>query len=140
MARRGKKSQPRTKKPVQFRLLDITKGLIVGNIVTQSLFRTNMYEFITGRIDGAFKPGGDGQAFITLPEIVGFASSPFGIGEKATNSVADVLRVNVMRPGVIPLMIGSLVLAGPVVKATKNILRPVTTPLNKSLRQFGVAV
>jgi len=138
MARKKAKRKSRGKAPL--RVLNVAQGLIVGNAITQGLFRTNLWEFTTGRIGGVYRPGGDGQSTITLPEIAGFASTPFGLGEKATNTIGDVLKVNIQRPGVIPMVIGTMILAGPLMKVFKKALRPIITPINRQLKDTGVAL
>jgi hypothetical protein len=137
---RKKTAKRRSRRKTPIRLIPVAKGLIVGNAVTQGLFRTNLWEFTTGRIGGEFRPGGDGQKNITLPEILGFASSPWGMGVNATNSIGDVLKVNVMRPGALPLMIGTVLLTAPITKILTKALRPVITPINRTLKDSGVAL
>lgn len=87
MARRKsrKKSSPRRSKTTN--VLGLAQSVILGNAVTQGLFNTNMYEFVTGRINGAYTPGAIGQsAQITLPELLGA-----GMGVAATGGLASAL-------------------------------------------------
>jgi hypothetical protein len=60
MAKRKMKRKSRRKQPVK--LLNVAQGLVVANALTGAVFQTNAFEFLTGRINGAFKPGGDGQS------------------------------------------------------------------------------
>lgn len=70
MARR-KTKKTRRSSPKRTNILNIAQSVILGNAVTQGLFNTNMYEFVTGRISGAYNPGQDGGSNITLPELLG---------------------------------------------------------------------
>lgn len=81
MARRKSKKSSRRSSPKRTNLLNVAQSVILGNAVTSTLFNTNMYEFVTGRIDGAYTPGAFGQSSqITLPELL-------GAGMNVTNSV-----------------------------------------------------
>ena len=72
MARRKSRKSNRRSSPKRTNVLNIAQSVILGNAVTQGLFNTNMYEFVTGRIDGAYSPGAFGQSSqITLPELLG---------------------------------------------------------------------
>lgn len=71
MARRRKKTQTR-RQPKKTNLLNVAQSVIIGNAVTQGLFNTNMFEFATGRIGGAYTPGALAESNqITLPELLG---------------------------------------------------------------------
>ena len=62
----------RRSSPKRTNLLNVAQSVILGNAVTTTLFNTNMYEFVTGRINGAYTPGSTGQGSqITLPELFG---------------------------------------------------------------------
>lgn len=72
MARRKSRKKTRRSSPKRTNLLNVAQSVILGNAVTETLFNTNMYEFVTGRINGAYTPGAIGQgAQITLPELFG---------------------------------------------------------------------
>lgn len=138
MAKKKGKSRSRGKQPI--RLLNVAQGVLVGNVITTSLFRSNLYEFATGRKDGAFRPGGDGQSFITFPEMIGFGDSSFGLGTSATNTVGDVVMNNLKRPGVAGAMVATIILAKPAFKLGKRALGPVIRPINRQLKGTGVAL
>lgn len=138
MAKRKMKRRSRKKQPI--RLLNVAQGVLVGNVITTSMFQSNLFEFVTGRKDGAFRPGGDGQSFVTLPELIGFADSPFGLGKTATNSLGDVVMTNLKRPGVAGAMIATIVLAKPAFKFGKQTLGGVIRPINRQLKGTGVAL
>lgn len=72
MARRKSRKNTRRSSPKKTNLLNVAQSVILGNAVTSTLFNTNMYEFVTGRINGAYSPGAIGQGSqITLPELFG---------------------------------------------------------------------
>lgn len=72
MARRKSRKSTRRSSPKKTNLLNVAQSVILGNAVTSTLFNTNMYEFVTGRIDGAYTPGAFSQSSqITLPELLG---------------------------------------------------------------------
>jgi len=72
MARRKSRKKTRRSSPKRTNLLNVAQSVILGNAVTSTLFNTNMYEFVTGRINGAYTPGAIGQGTqITLPELFG---------------------------------------------------------------------
>ena len=138
MARR-KAAKRRTKKQ-PIKLLNIAQGVVVGSALTQGFFGTSLIEFTTGRINGAFKPGGDGQSNVTLPELLGFASTPAGLGTGATNSLVDVMKANFLKPGTPTMVVGTLLLAGPAFKLGKRAMAPLLRPINKQLKMTGVVL
>jgi len=72
MARRRKTTKRRRSSPRKTNLLNVAQSVILGNAVTEGLFNTNMFEFVTGRIGGAYTPGAISQSDqITLPELLG---------------------------------------------------------------------
>lgn len=71
MARR-KTKKTRRSSPKRTNILNVAQSVILGNAVTSTLFNTNMYEFVTGRIGGNYTPGAaDQSSQITLPELLG---------------------------------------------------------------------
>jgi hypothetical protein len=88
MARRRSKAKSR-RAPKKTNLLNVAQSVILGNAVTQTLFNTNMYEFVTGRIDGSFTPGAAGQSSqITLPELLG---AGMGVGVQTQNFLGQTI-------------------------------------------------
>lgn len=72
MVRRRTRKTTRRSSSKKTNLLNVAQSVILGNAVTTTLFNTNMYEFVTGRINGAYTPGAAGQSLqITLPELLG---------------------------------------------------------------------
>ena len=71
MARRRRAIKKRSS-PKKTNILNVAQSVIIGNAVTQGLFNTNMFEFATGRIGGAYTPGALAQSNqVTLPELLG---------------------------------------------------------------------
>jgi len=94
MARRRTKSKSRRSSPKKTNVLNLAQSVILGNAVTQGLFNTNMYQFVTGRIDGAYTPGALSQSSqITLPELLGA-----GMGVQASGGLSV--------PGASPIVSG----------------------------------
>jgi len=78
MARRRMARKKRRSAPKRTNLLNVAQSVIIGNAVTQGLFNTNMYEFATGRIGGAYTPGAISQSnMVTLPELLGAGMGTF---------------------------------------------------------------
>lgn len=138
MAKRKMQRRSRKKQPV--RLLNVAQGLLIGNVLLEGAFQTNVFEFVTGRKNGVFNPGGDNRGFITLPEILGFADTPYGFGKSNTNSFQDVVMTNLKRPGVIGSMVVTTMLAKPAFRLGKKALGPVIRPINRQLKGTGVAL
>lgn len=83
MARRRTNRKSRRSSPRKTNILNLAQSVILGNAVTQGLFNTNMYEFVTGRIGGTYTPGAIGESSqITLPELLGA-----GMGVQATGGL-----------------------------------------------------
>jgi len=137
MAKRKMKRRSRKTQPV--RLLNIAQGVLVGNVVTEAMFQTNLMEFVSGRIDGSFLPGSDGSFRVTLPELIGFGDNKIG-GMSADKTLGGVIRSNLERPGVTGAMIATLILAKPAFKLGKRTLGGVIRPINRQLKGTGVAL
>jgi hypothetical protein len=89
MARRRTRSKARRSSPKKTNLLNVAQSVILGNAVTQTLFNTNMYEFVTGRIDGSYTPGAASQSSqITLPELLG---AGMGVGVQTQNFLGQTI-------------------------------------------------
>jgi hypothetical protein len=138
MARR-KSAKRRTKKQ-PIKLLNIAQGIVVGNAITNAFFKTSLLEFATGRINGGFNPGGDGPDHITLPELVGFATRPGGMGVNSTMTTSLQIRNNIMREGAGTALVATLLLAGPAFKLGTKAMAPLLRPINKQLKQTGVVL
>lgn len=94
MARRRTKAKSR-RAPKKTNLLNVAQSVILGNAVTQTLFNTNMYEFVTGRIDGSFTPGAAGQSSqITLPELLGAGMGTVSTIAAPSGSIYGAIQSN----------------------------------------------
>lgn len=51
---------------------------MLTDVLTQSAFKTNPIEFITGFTSGGYNPGRDGSSVITMPELLGAGPGGFG--------------------------------------------------------------
>jgi hypothetical protein len=69
MARRKKATRRRT--ATRISLTGLAESYIIGSAATKALTGNNLMEFVTGRLNGEFKPGADGGQNISLPEILG---------------------------------------------------------------------
>jgi len=107
MARR-KSKKTRRSSPKRTNVLNIAQSIILGNAVTTTLFNTNMWEFVSGKVGGSTFDNSTGsqwsQANITLPELVGFGmnvqggqdrDSYSGYGGIHSGTLADQIKLNV---------------------------------------------
>jgi hypothetical protein len=113
MARRRTR-KPARRQPKKTNLLNVAQSVIIGNAVTQGLFNTNMFEFATGRIGGAYTPGSISESNkITLPELLGagMGSHTYKIGGQSTQyGGSSTQTVNIGYGGVVaPATLGSVV-------------------------------
>lgn len=86
MARRKSRKMKRRSSPKKTNLLNVAQSVILGNAVTTTLFNTNMWEFVSGRVDGNTQAVSSGSIYtqgqITLPELVGFGMNRGYQGEQ----------------------------------------------------------
>lgn len=111
---------------------------MVANAVTQGLFKTNLWEFATGRVDGEYKPGRDGSWTITLPELLG--AGPGGVGGMYGSTVGGFTGAVSKNFGQNWFnMMGQVILIPIIGKAAQKFLRkPVLNPANKVLKMAGI--
>ena len=142
-------------------LLGLAQSIVIGNAVTQGLFRTNMYEFVTGRIDGNPSNITSGNVFysqqITLPELLGAGLGkmsgeaggpmgvagyggvvPFGAGPGQGANFTDQVMKNVRAGGV--QMATTLVVAPIAFKVFSKLARKPRAEFNKLARTVGLPV
>lgn len=106
------------------------------------MFNTNLVEFLTGRVNGNFRPGADGSNILTLPELLGVG--PGGIGGnfgtmKGHTSLSESLMTNLRKNG--PKMFIAVVGIPMVANVAKKMLRkPVILPANRLLKSTGLDV
>lgn len=104
------------------------------------MFQTNIVEFLTGRVNGKFRPGSDGSSVLTLPELIGIG--PGGIGGNygpGRGPLSAEVSMNLkngggkMLAGIILIPIAANVL-------TKVLRKPVLLPANRMLKAVGLDV
>ena len=138
----SKSSRRRTSKPKP-NLTNIAVSAAVGNAVTQGMFNANLVDFFTGRQDGVYKAGRDGSQRITLPEILGAGSIPFGGNYAGTAGKYDSLGNSLMsnlKANAIPMTIAVIGIPMIAKVATKVLRKPVLTPANKLIKMTGLDV
>lgn len=159
MARRRMKRKTARRAPKRTNLLNVAQSVIIGNAVTEGLFNTNMYEFATGRINGAYTPGALTQSNqITLPELLGAGmgvrgqiSTQFGGqtytsggtqvgygGVAAPNTFTSVVQANLQANGV--KMLTTLIAAPIVFKVVGKLAAKPRREFNKVAKMVGLPV
>ena len=99
-------------------------------------------EFITGRVDGKYRPGADGSNILTLQELLG--AGPGGLGGNygsmtGHTSLSESLTTNLKKNWM--SMAVSVVLIPVAAKTiTKLIRKPVILPANRMLKSVGLDV
>lgn len=140
MARRKSKKQAR-RKNTAFSIAGAAESLILANAALRATAGTNVVEFLTGRVNGAFKPGGDGYSIITLPELLGFNANGFDAsrigGNYGTKTARDALMYNLETNGLKSL--GTLIVTPIAFRFGKKLLRKPIGATNKALRMSGLA-
>ncbi|MGB1633084.1 MAG: hypothetical protein ACPHEN_06810 [Candidatus Poseidoniaceae archaeon] len=153
MARRRTKRKTR-RSPQKTNLLNVAQSVILGNAVTEGLFNTNMYEFVTGRINGAFEPGSVATSSqITLPELLGagfgatetmrqgqfgaIVSSASGYGG-VHGSFGEAVKSNLQANGV--QMMSTLILTPIAFKVVSKLASKPRREFNKLARTVGLPV
>ena len=123
--------------------MNLAVSAAVANGVTQGLFNTNLVEFMTGTVDGKYKPGADGSQIITLPELLGAGSAKFGGNYAGAagryDTLGNTLKTNFQSnfPAMAMAVVGIPIFAK---VATKVLRKPVLTPANKLLKMTGLDV
>jgi len=151
MARR-KTKRPRRAKFTGINLLSAAEGYVQTSIWTEKLFNVNPYEFVTGIVDGKYKPGADGGSRISIPELLGAGSGGIGgnFGSYATdlpNAIARNLTgdwKSDKKPGVQDVAVGLIMpafqtaLVGVGFKFGKKLTSKPRAAVNRQLKNFGL--
>ncbi len=116
----------------------VAESALLANAVTKAAFNTDIQEFLTGKVNGEYKPGRDGSQVLTLPEIIGAGPGGFGgnYGSSYPGGLAQVLKMNLQDNGAQLLM--SLVLIPVAFRMTSSLLKKPRRQANALLRQVGV--
>jgi len=137
---RGRKKTNRSprKKFTGVNLVNIAEAYLMTNIWTELAFRTNPIEFATGftqRSSGqmTFIPGRDGEATITIPELLGAGPGGLGGKYKAGEGFVDQVTKNI--GGFEGLFMAGLKSAGVGVGFTvgKKLTRKVRSMVNRQI-------
>ena len=130
---RRRRSKPKTN------LGNLAISALVANSITTGMFNTNLAEFVTGRVNGSFKPGADGSSVLTLPELLGAGPGGFGGNFSTGYSLQSVLKTNLSNNW---MQIAVGVIGIPIIAnvAMKLIRKPVILPANRMLKSVGLDV
>ena len=129
------KSTRRRTKP-KTNLTNLAVSALVANSITTGMFNANLVDFVTGRKDGAYKAGADGSWRLTLPELLGVGTIPFG-GNFYQTTLSEVLMKNLKANwGQIAMGVILIPVAANVI--TKVIRKPVILPANRMLKSIGL--
>ena len=136
----SKRSTTRRRRKPKTNLIDVGVSALVANAVTTGLFNTNIVEFMTGTVNGKYKPGADGSWVITLPELLGAGPGPIGgMYGASTGGFTGVVSHN-FKKNWMP-MLGQVIFVPVIAKAAQKVLRrPVLTPANKLIKMTGLDV
>jgi len=159
--RRTKRKTTRRRSPKRTNVLNVAQSVILGNAVTEGLFNTNMFEFVTGRIGGAYTPGAISQSNqITLPELLGAGmgsyttkiggqSTQYGGSTQVTTTVgyggvvqpatlSSTIQDNLKNNGV--SMLTTLVVTPIAFKVISGLARKPRSEFNKLARNIGLPI
>jgi len=118
MAKRRGKAKARRRTNRSINLLNVAESLVLANVVTEGLFRTNLKDFMFGTRDGSYVAGMDGGPRLTLPEILGmgpniafggnYGTTPEVGYENFTSTIMSNAKRNAMKmiPSLIFIPIG----------------------------------
>lgn len=144
MARRNqngrfKKTTRRRSRKKQTNLTNLLVSGMVLNSITSNTMNSNLVEFVTGRVNGSYRPGSDGSTVITLPELLG--AGPGGIGGNYSSgySLGKVLTDN-FKNNWMQLLTGVVIVPVAVRAVSKVIRKPVILPANRMLRSLDLGV
>lgn len=155
MARRkSRRKTSRRRSPKRTNVLNVAQSIILGNAVTEGFFNTNMFEFVTGRIGGAYTPGSIAQGSqITLPELLGagmgttgrnplaHSSAPMqtsGYGGVVGMSFTQQVQENLKTNGV--GMMTTLIVTPVAFKIISNLAKKPRAEFNKLARNVGLPI
>lgn len=160
MARRRTRSKKtRRRSPKRTNVLNVAQSVILGNAVTQGLFNTNMFEFVTGRIGGAYTPGAISQSSqITLPELLGAGMGVQGAkttvfggktyttggtnvgygGIASPSTLSSAIQDNLKNNGV--SMLTTMVVTPIAFKVISGLARKPRSEFNKLARNIGLPI
>jgi len=109
---------------------------LIASAVTQGLFQTNLYQFITGQTGKSNPYGSDGARTISIPELLGMGNVPFG-GNYGSSSLQEAVTLNFKENwGMMATAVIGIPIVFNIVK--KTLAKPVINPANRMLRGIGI--
>jgi len=118
----------------------LAESILIANAVTQGFANTNVMEFVTGVVDGQYKPGTDGSRVLTIPELLG--AGPGGVGGNYSSAYAakggliPVLKDNLKDNGAI---MAAQVIGIPIAfKVAGSLLKKPRRQVNSIMKQIGL--
>lgn len=142
MARRQRKTTPRRKNPKTINASALAESYLLANVVTQTMFRANPIQFVTGYSDGRFRIGSDGSTTLTIPEMIkGTASTvSSGFTSAGINTIPAIVKYNLDRNNSTQKLVMGLVGIPIAFRVGNKLLRKPRSQTNKLLRMTGLGV
>lgn len=133
--------QRRRSKKGGINLFNAAQSIVIAQATTKGLFGADLLPFLTGRNpDGKYVPGGDGYAYITLPELLGFRAGGWGVenigGNYGSKSFMDAVKVNFDKNGA--TMVATLLVAPAAFKIAGKLTAKPRRDMNKLLDMAGL--
>ena len=133
--------QRRRRKNGGINLLNAAQSIVLAQATTKGLFGADLLPFLTGRTPaGVYNPGGDGYAYITLPELLGFRANSWKLenigGNYGSKSFMDAVKVNFDNNGA--TMIATLIVAPAAFKVASKLTAKPRRDMNKLLDMAGL--
>lgn len=134
--RRGRVTTPRRRKSKAINLLNLGESLIIGNIVSESFFEMNLWDFFTAGTFVNDDPWtGQGEQKISFRELIQWPNSATTDSTKVTASRFDVIKQNLKDNGL--MMIGGLAITKVGSKVLRKQLRPTLNQVNNMIDFAG---
>lgn len=141
MARR-KKSTPRRRSPKTINAANLLESYLVANVATQTMFRANPIQFVTGYSNGQFRIGSDGSNTLTIPEMIRGTASTIGGGfrEQGIDTPMEIVKYNLARGNSVQKLVVGVVGIPIAFKVGSKLLRKPRASANKLLKMTGIGV
>lgn len=142
MARRKSRKKQQRRTPKTINALNLAEGYMLANVVTETMFRSNPIQFLTGYSNGQFRIGTDGSNTLTLPEMIkGTASTVSGgFSEAGVNTPTAIIKYNLERNNSAAKLAMGLVTIPIAFRVGKKVLRKPRSQLNALIRMTGLGV
>tara|TARA_R100000951_G_scaffold395_1_gene1990 strand:+ start:336 stop:782 length:447 start_codon:yes stop_codon:yes gene_type:complete len=141
-ARKGRKKTQRRRSKPKVNLLNAAQTALVANVLTKGLFNANLQEFITGTVNGQFRPGSDGTSVLTIPELAGFTAGGWSAskvgGSYAQGSNALTVMASNAGKNLTPLLVGVVGIPIAFKVAKQLTAKPLINPMNRGLKMVGL--